>query len=106
MGCFDWDSADKSSLVASTDSTHNLGMIHEAGGARQMVPAPSINLPKYPYGSMALPLNLNVGGWVKLASLVQFFLAIRLYVLYSFLLNPFFSCFNSIDYFFSFMATK
>ena len=99
FGCLDLDPANKLVLFASTDSTQNPGKIEEAGETRQTVPAPPIHCPNYPYGFRVLPLNFNVGSWVKLASLVQFFFAIWLYVLYLFFVNPFLSCLKGIDSF-------
>ena len=78
----------------------------EAGGTRQLIPAASIHRPNYPDGLCFLPLNTNVGNWVKLASLLPFFFGVRLHVLYLSFVNPFFSCLNDIDSFSTSTTTK
>ena len=98
--------ADKLSLLPSTDSVEDPGRVQQARGTRRTVPAMSIHRSNYPDGFWFLPLNLNVGGWVKLASLVPFFLAVRLHVLYLSFVNPFFSCLNGIDSFSTSTTTK
>ena len=102
----DLDPADKLSLLASIDSAEDPGRVEEAGGTPQTIPATSIERPNYPDGLCFLPLNANVGGWVKLASLLPFFLDVRLHVLYLSFLDPFFSCLNGINSFFTSTTTK
>ena len=82
------------------------GRVEEAGGTRPTIPAVSIHRPNYPGGLCVLPLNTNVGGWVKLASLLPFFFNIRLHVLYLSFVNPFFSCLKIIDSFSTSTTTK
>ena len=88
------------------DSAEDPGRVEEAGGTRQTIPAASIHRPNYPDGLCFLPLNTNVGGWVKLACLLPFFFAVRLHVLYLPFVNPFFSCLNGIDSFLTSTTTK
>ena len=93
-------------LLAPTDSAEDPDRVEEAGGTRQKIPAASIHRPNYPDWFWFLPLNTNVGRWVKLASLLPFLLAVRLPVLYLSFVNPFFSCLNGIDSFSTSMSTK
>ena len=73
---------------------------------RQTIPVASINRPNYPDGLCFLPLNTNVGAWVKLAYLLQFFVNVRLHVLYLSFLNQFFPCLNGVDSFSRSTTTK
>ena len=102
----DLDPADKLVLLASPDSAEDPGRVQEAGGARQPIPAVSIQRPNYPDGFCLLPLNPSVRIWVKLASLLPFFFDVRLHVLYLSFVNPFFSCFDGIDSFSTSTTTK
>ena len=78
----------------------------EAGGTRQPIPAASIHRPYYPDGLCFLPLNTNVGIWVKSASLLPFCFNVRLHILYLSFVNPFFSCFNGFHSFSTSTTTK
>ena len=106
ISCPDLDPADKLSLLASTDSAEDPGRVEEARRTHQAVPAASIHRPNYPDGFWFLPLNTNVGDSVKLASLLPFFLAIWLQVLYLSFVNPFLCCLNGIDSFSTSTTTK